>query len=95
MAVKELLIQFETTRTTVTLPVALVERTQSLIDRGLLPSRNAAITAALESLLDALERQEIDAAFAAVADDASYRELNVMIDETFSDAGWEALNLER
>lgn len=93
MATKDWLDQFETTRTTITLPVRLMERTQAFIDRGLLPSRNAAITAALEEFLDALEQQEIDAAFAEMAGDQEYRQLNETLDEAFGEASWEALTV--
>ena len=42
--------QFETTRTTVTLPTRLLERAQEVVDRGLVPSRSAAIAAALDTV---------------------------------------------
>ena len=64
---------------------------QAVIDRGLVPNRNAAITVALESFLDELERREIDDAFATIADDLAYRELSKEIDEAFAEAGWEAI----
>ena len=60
MAIKIGASDFDTVRTTVVLPVRLIERTQVFIDRGLVPNRSAAIAAALELLLDEIERQEID-----------------------------------
>lgn len=83
--------QFETVRTTVTLPVDLVEWSQRFIEKGTVPSRNALIVAALEHFLKELERQEIDEQFAAMADDEAYRELSVQMSEEFADSDWEAL----
>jgi metal-responsive CopG/Arc/MetJ family transcriptional regulator len=91
MVTKNWLDRFETTRTTVTLPARLVERTQAVIDRGLVPNRNAAIVAALESFLDELEEREIDNAFAAMAGDEVYRRLSAGLEEEFAEADWEAL----
>lgn len=67
-----MLAEFETVRTTLTLPVDLVKRSQHFIDGGTIPSRNALIVTALERFLLELERQEIDHQFEAVADDESY-----------------------
>jgi metal-responsive CopG/Arc/MetJ family transcriptional regulator len=83
--------RFETTRTTITLPTRLLERVNAAIDGGLLPNRNVAIAAALETYLDEMERQEIDRQFAAVAGDAAYRQLNEELAEAFADADWQAL----
>jgi Arc/MetJ-type ribon-helix-helix transcriptional regulator len=82
--------QFQTVRTTVTLPIELVERTQGFVERGLLPNRSAAITAALEFFLDEVERQEIDLAFGALADDAVYRALSEELADSFAVSDWEA-----
>jgi Arc/MetJ-type ribon-helix-helix transcriptional regulator len=90
MAEKPELRQFETVRTTVTLPVELVERTQGFVERGILPNRSAAITAALEYFLDEVERQEIDRAFGALADDAAYRAMSEEVAESFATSDWEA-----
>jgi len=91
MTIEDWFRQYDTTRTTITLPTRLVKRTQAMIDRGLLPNRNAAIAAALESFLDDLERQQIDEAFASMSADEEYRQLSHQIDEAFADADWEAL----
>lgn len=85
--------RFESVRTTVTLPANLVERSQQLIDKGTVPSRNALIVAALEHFLVELERQEIDQQFSSVAGDEAYRDLSVQMSEEFSDSDWEAMGL--
>lgn len=85
--------QFETVRTTVTLPVDLMDRTQEILDRGIAPSRNALIVTAVERFLAELERQEIDRQFAAMADDAAYQALSEETAASFRDSDWEALSL--
>jgi Arc/MetJ-type ribon-helix-helix transcriptional regulator len=90
MAVKPELRQFETVRTTVTLPAELVERAQEFVERGLLPNRSAAIAAALEYFLDEVERQEIDLAFGALAEDAAFRTMSEEVAESFAASDWEA-----
>ena len=84
--------KFETLRTTVTLPANLVERSQRLINKGIVPSRNALVVAALEHFLLELERQEIDQQFAATNGDKEYQELNIRMSEEFADSDWEALH---
>lgn len=89
-----MLSEFETVRTTVTVPTDLINRSQHFIDDGKLPSRNALIVAALEHFLKELERQEIDRQFEAMAEDSSYTSLNEAIAEEFSESDWEALTSE-
>jgi metal-responsive CopG/Arc/MetJ family transcriptional regulator len=87
----KMLEKFETVRTTLTLPVDLISRSQHFIDEGLIPSRNALIVAALEQYLSDLERQEIDRQFETMADDDVYQALNQEIAEEFADSDWNAL----
>lgn len=87
------LTRFETVRTTVTLPADLVTRTQKILDKGIVPSRNALIVLAVERFLAELERQEIDRQFAAMADDEAYQTLSEAMAEAFIDSDWEALSL--
>ncbi|MCO5193429.1 MAG: ribbon-helix-helix domain-containing protein [Anaerolineae bacterium] len=68
--------QFETVRTTVTIPANLLKRSQHFVDAGEVPNRNTLIVAALERLLEEMGRAEIDRAFYASADDAAYRPHN-------------------
>jgi len=86
-----MLKEFETVRTTLTLPVDLIKRSQHFIDEGIIPSRNALIVAALEQYLLELERQEIDRQFEVMADDDAYQVMNQQISEAFAESDWEAL----
>ena len=86
-----MLKKFETVRTTLTLPIELLERSQHFVDGGIIPSRNALIIAALEQYLLELERQEIDRQFEAMADDDAYQAMNQQLSEAFAESDWEAL----
>lgn len=87
------LAQFETIRTTVAIPTTLLRRSQPFLDKGVVPSRNALVVAALEHFLAELERQEIDRQFAAMADDPGYQQMNEQMAESFGASDWEALTL--
>jgi metal-responsive CopG/Arc/MetJ family transcriptional regulator len=86
--------QFETIRTTITLPARLVKRSERFIKEGAAPSRNALIVAALEYFLTELEEQEIDKTFAGMAEDVDYQALNERLAEDFAESDWEALLIE-
>jgi metal-responsive CopG/Arc/MetJ family transcriptional regulator len=86
-----MLKEFETVRTTLTLPADLNKRSQHFVDGGIIPSRNALIIAALEKYLLELERQEIDRQFDAMADDHAYQAMNEQISESFAESDWDAL----
>jgi metal-responsive CopG/Arc/MetJ family transcriptional regulator len=86
-----MLSEFETVRTTVTLPVDLINRSQHFIESGAVPSRNALIVTALEEFLSELERQEIDRQFEAMAGDEHYQAMNQQLSEEFVESDWEAL----
>ncbi len=88
-----ILDQFDTVRTTVTLPRSLVDRGQYFVDGGQIPNRNALIVAALDHFLQELERQEIDRQFAMMADDAAYQTLMLAESEAWADSDWEALTV--
>ena len=87
------LTQFETMRTTVTIPTSLMQRSQHFLDKGIVPNRNALVVSALEHFLAELERQEIDRQFAAMVDDGEYQALNEQMAESFGASDWEALRL--
>ena len=87
------LTQFETMRTTVTIPMSLMQRSQYFLDQGIIPNRNAFVVAALERFVAELERQEIDRQFAAMIDDDDYQTLNEQMAESFNASDWEALTL--
>lgn len=82
--------EFETVRTTLTLPVDLVKRSQRFVDDGAIPSRNALIVAALEQFLLQLERQEIDQQFEAMAGDETYQAINQQLVDDFAESDWDA-----
>ena len=81
----------EMVRTTIHLPKKLMKRSQQLIKGGKVRSRSALIIAALEKFLDDLERKEIDAQFAAMADDTAYQSLSLEIEDEFTQSDWEAM----
>ena len=85
-----MLAEFETVRTTLTLPIELVKRSQHFVDKGAVPSRNALIVAALERFLLELERQEIDREFEAMAGDETYQALNQLLADDFAESDWDA-----
>jgi hypothetical protein len=87
---KKMLAEFETIRTTLTLPIDLVKRSQHFIDSGTIPSRNALIVTALERFLLELERQEIDRQFEAMAGDESYQLINKQMTDDFAESDWAA-----
>jgi metal-responsive CopG/Arc/MetJ family transcriptional regulator len=87
---KKMLAEFETMRTTLTLPIDLVKRSQHFIDSGTIPSRNALIVTALERFLLELERQEIDRQFAAMAEDKPYQAMTQQLADDFAKSDWEA-----
>ena len=83
--------QFETVRTTITLPATLLQRTQAVVDSGRVPNRNALMVTAIEQFLQDLEREEIDRQFAAMADDLAFQAEQIALAESFADSDWEAL----
>lgn len=88
-----MLVQPESVRTTVTLPVTLMQRSQQFVDKGIVPNRNALVVAALERFLAELERAEIDRQFAVMADDDEYQAFSTQMTEAFADSDWEAFRM--
>jgi len=64
-----------------------------LVDNDVVRSRNALIITALEYFMDYVERQAIDAQFAAMADDKEYHALSLTLAEEFTSSDWEAFEL--
>ena len=85
-----MLSEFRTMRTTLTLPVDLVKRSEHFVDAGAVPSRNALIVATLERFLQQLERQEIDRQFESMAEDETYRAINQQVADEFAESDWAA-----
>jgi Arc/MetJ-type ribon-helix-helix transcriptional regulator len=82
-----------TVRTTVTLPVDLVNAADRAVREGRARSRNDLLVAALRRELADQERADIDAAFAAMADDQELQAESIKLAEASMQAGWEALQL--
>lgn len=81
-------------RTTLDLPASLRARIQSAIKQGVAPSQNTFIIQALEEHLARVEQARIDAEFAHMGEDESYRTLQLQIAAEFAHADWEALQTE-
>lgn len=82
-----------TIRTTLALPADLIEATDRAVEQGLARSRNEFVALALRHELAAQKRAEIDAAFAAMADDKEYQAEAMTIADEFAHADWEALQI--
>ena len=82
-----------TVRTTLALPVDLLEAVDQAVREGKARSRNELVTMALRRELAAQERAAIDATFSAVADDPSYHAETCELATAFAAADWEALCL--
>jgi Arc/MetJ-type ribon-helix-helix transcriptional regulator len=70
-------------RTTIDLPSPVRDRIQQAVERGAARSQNALIVQAIEQWLTNLERSWLDAQFAAMESDESYRSLQLTIAEEF------------
>ena len=73
-------------RTTLDLPPSLRDRIQSAIKQGVAPSQNTFIIQALEEHLARVEQARIDAEFAHMEEDESYRTLQLQIAAEFAHA---------
>ena len=83
----------QTIRTTITIPVDLLDAADRAVREGRARSRNELLVAALRHELAAQERTAIDAAFAELADDEELHAESVALAEESVPAGWEALRL--
>jgi Arc/MetJ-type ribon-helix-helix transcriptional regulator len=82
-----------TVRTTITLPVDLVDAADRAVREGRARSRNDLLVAALRRELAAQERADIDAAFATLAGDREFQAESADLAEESVQSGWEALRL--
>jgi metal-responsive CopG/Arc/MetJ family transcriptional regulator len=80
-------------RTTLSLPAELIEATDRLVKEGKAKSRNQLVSQALRRELLAIERAEIDAALAEMAQDPDYQREVLKMETEFASASWEALQL--
>jgi hypothetical protein len=79
-------------RTTISLPKPIYEEARSLINSDDAPveSMNGFFEAAVTAYLKHFKRREIDAQFAAMANDPAYQQEAALISEDFSQSDWEA-----
>ncbi|GAA6616311.1 ribbon-helix-helix domain-containing protein [Scytonema sp. NUACC26] len=82
-----------TVRTTLTIPVELLEATDRAVQEGKAKSRNEFVARALRRELAAQKRAEIDAAFAKMADDDEYQAESLAIARDFAKSDWEAFQI--
>ncbi|NJL60575.1 MAG: ribbon-helix-helix protein, CopG family [Methylacidiphilales bacterium] len=80
-------------RTTLTLPVELLEATDRAVSEGKAKSRNEFVARAIRNELAVQKRAEIDAAFAEMGNDAEYQAEVEIINQEFAQSDWEALQL--
>ncbi len=80
-------------RTTLALPIELLEAADRAVRKGKAKSRNEFVTQALRRELADQKRDEIDAAFALMADDIEYQAEATMISNEFMKADWEAFEI--
>jgi metal-responsive CopG/Arc/MetJ family transcriptional regulator len=81
------------TRTTLTLPVELLEAADRAVSEGKAKSRNEFVARAIRNELAVQKRAEIDAAFAEMGNDAEYQAEVEIINQEFTQSDWEALQL--
>jgi len=81
--VKQLIDQPVRVRTTVDLPRELLDRSRSVVDRGLAKNQNVLFTAALAEYLDQIDSQVIDTQFAQMANDSAYLDLSLQLVKEF------------
>ena len=81
----------ETVPTTFSVPTNLLEATDRVVREGKAGSRDQLVAAALCHELEAIQRAEIDAAFAPLAADPDHQAETQMLDTEFATASWEAL----
>jgi metal-responsive CopG/Arc/MetJ family transcriptional regulator len=77
-------------RTTVAVPVHLLEQVDAAVQAGSVRSRNEFVAAALRHELAAREREEIDAAFRAMGEDDEVQEEASLLAREFAPSDWEA-----
>jgi Arc/MetJ-type ribon-helix-helix transcriptional regulator len=70
-------------RTTIDLPPSVRDRIQQAVERGAARSQNALIVQAIEQWLKTLDRSWLDAQFAGMETDESYRAMQLAIAEEF------------
>ena len=80
-----------TIRTTLSLPIELLERIDRAVHEGQVRSRNALLEIALRHELTAMEDAAIDAQLLGMAQDADYQAEAIALAEEFGTAEWQTL----
>jgi hypothetical protein len=82
----------EKIRTTVSLPKPVYEEARSFVEKstGAADSMNSFFVTAIVAYVKLLKRKQIDAQFAAMADDTGYQKEATSISEEFSPSDWQA-----
>jgi regulator of protease activity HflC (stomatin/prohibitin superfamily) len=80
-----------TTRTTITLPAALLAATDQAVTAGKAKNRNELIARAIPRELALIRRAEIDADLSEMSQDAEYQVEVLQMEAEFAVAQWEAL----
>jgi len=86
----------ETRATTVRLPRAVYDQAKRFVDCERAANRvtlNEFFVTAIRAYLKLYRRRQIDAAFAPMAEDASYQKEARLLAEEFEESDWEALGL--
>jgi metal-responsive CopG/Arc/MetJ family transcriptional regulator len=83
----------QTVRTTITLPVELLNATDRVVNQGKAKSINEFIVQALLHELEALKQAEIDDALIEMTQDPEYQSQVIQMENEFATASWEALQL--
>jgi metal-responsive CopG/Arc/MetJ family transcriptional regulator len=78
-------------RTTVALSADLLEAVDAVVQEGVADSRNAFLERAIRKQLQDSRRAAIDAEFAGMAQDRTYRVEAIQVAEDFAESDWEAL----
>jgi hypothetical protein len=87
-----------TRTTTVRLPVHVYDQAKGVVERekratGSALSLNDLIVTAIKAYLKMYQRRQIDAAYAAMANDADYQKEATLLTGEFEHSDWEALRL--
>jgi hypothetical protein len=92
------LTRHATRTTTVRLPAPVYDQAKCVVEKekggaGSSLSLNDLIVAAIKAYLKMYRRRQIDAAYAAMAEDADYQKEAKLLTEEFEYSDWEALRL--
>jgi hypothetical protein len=80
-------------RTTVRLPRPLYDQAKDLVRQEVVTAENINdfFVTAIGTYVEMLRRQQIDADFARMADDARYKSVSKQLEREFASSDWEAL----